>query len=523
MFKRDFVKLVSFSAVFYFMCGLPDLQGSVKNTKGGLPNIVFIMADDMGYGDSGCYNPESKIPTPNIDALAKSGMRFTDAHSPSSVCTPTRYGVLTGRYCWRTRLKQGVLGGYSPPLIESDRLTLASMLKQRGYSTVCIGKWHLGSTFHAKDGKPTARESKIDFSKPITGGPAALGFDYSFFTAGCGTVAPPYGFIENERFVDKEFAFYDKKKMNPGVLNNSGMMGKSWITKDADVVIAKKACEYIEKRSHNDGPFFMYLTPNAPHEPCVEAVVPEFARGKSRAGARGDLVWLFDWIVGEVVGTLKKTCQLENTLIIVTSDNGALPGDFVIDENNRRVALKGRNFVFKTYDHKSTGDLRGFKAHIWEGGHREPLIVSWPGKVRANTVSNQLVCLTDFMATFADVVNFKLPNDAAEDSLSVLPVLTGREGDRPVREAIVHHSSYGVFSVRRGGWKLIVETKGSGGWPTPRGGRPKPGTPGQLYDIYNDPAEQNDLWDQKPQIGAKLTKLLEGYKQSGRSVANREK
>ena len=531
MKRRDFLKCLSAAAGAMGFAGcLESQQPSPEKPryprKLRYPNIVLIMADDMGYGDIGCYNPASKIPTPNMDALASRGMRFTDAHSPSAVCTPTRYGILTGRYCWRTRLKQGVLGGYSPPLIEQKRLTIPSMLKQRGYSTACIGKWHVGAQFHDKDGKPTSRENRIDFSKPITGGPHALGFEYAWFTAGCGTVAPPYGFIENDRFVDTQFSYYDSDKTAPHVLNSSGMMGASWRTRDADVVIADKACKYIQQQSNRRQPFFLYLTPNAPHEPCVEEVVPEFARRKSSAGSRGDLVWLFDWIVGKVVNALKKTRQIDNTLIIVTSDNGALPGDFLLDKQNRRVARKNRNYLFKRYGHKSTGDLRGFKAHIWEGGHREPLIASWPGKIQPDTVSDELVCLTDFMATLADITAVSLPNNAAEDSASFLPILTGdksigRHVGKPIREAIVHHSSYGVFSIRQGKWKLILETKGSGGWPVPRGGRPQQGTPGQLYDIDKDPAEQTDLWKHKPDIVARLTRLLEKYKATGRSVPAR--
>ena len=485
------------------------------------PNIVLIMADDMGYGDVGCYNPKSKIPTPNMDKLAARGMRFTDAHSPSAVCSPTRYGVLTGRFCWRTRLKQGVLGGYSPPLIESSRLTLASMLKQQGYATACIGKWHIGANFHDKNGHPVTREERIDFSKPISGGPHALGFDYAWFTAGCGTCAPPYGFIENDRCVDAEFSFFDNKKSTNGEAN--GMMGASWQTKEADVIIAEKACAWIERRSRDDRPFFLYLTPNAPHEPCVEELVPEFARGKSSAGARGDLVWLFDWIVGEVVKTLEKTGQAANTLLIVTSDNGALPGTFVLDANGRRVAEGNRNYRFDRYDHKSCGDWRGYKAHIWEGGHREPLIACWPGRIHAGAVSDQVVCLTDIMATCAELTGYQLPDDAAEDSYSMLPVLrgdksTGLKAGKPVRQTIVHHSSMGVFSIRQGRWKLILDTKSSGGWPPPRGTSPHRGTPGQLYDMVADPAEAHDLWKEKPAVVARLAELLEGYKRTGRSA-----
>jgi len=476
------------------------------------PNIVFIMADDMGFGDVGCYNPESKIPTPNMDQLATRGMHFTDTHSPSAVCSPTRYGVLTGRYCWRTRVKEGVLGGYSPPLIEASRLTLASMLKEQGYATACIGKWHIGANFHDKDGNRVSQEDRIDFTKPISGGPNALGFDYAWFTAGCGTVAPPYGFIENDRFVDTEFSFFDHKKSSNG--EKDGMMGKSWQSKEADVIIAQKACAYIKRRSQNSNkPFFLYLTPNAPHEPCTEVLVPEFARGKSSAGARGDLVWLFDWIVGEVISTLKETGQADNTLLIVTSDNGALPGTFVRNAEGDRIFEGNRNYLFDRYDHKSCGNWRGYKAHIWEGGHRIPMIATWPGRIEAGAVSDEVVCLTDIMATCAALTGFHLQDEAAEDSYNLLPVLLG---DESIREAIVHHSSFGVFSIRQGNWKLILDTKSSGGWPPPRGKHSQSGTPGQLYNISTDPAETHDLWEKNPAIVARLSELLESYQQTGR-------
>jgi len=484
------------------------------------PNIVFIMADDMGYGDPARYNPERKIPTPHMDKLATEGMRFTDAHSPAAVCTPTRYGVITGRYCWR-RLKKGVIGGYSPPLIESPRPTIASILKERGYTTACIGKWHIGATFHTKDGRPTTREGEIDFTAPVANGPRALGFDYAFWHAGCGTTAPPYGFIENEHFVSKSFTYHRMPHGDPG------MVEEGWVTANADPILTDKACDFIRKAASTNKPFFLYLTPNAPHEPCVEQAVPEFARGKSSAGSRGDLVWLFDWIVGEVVEALETTGQADNTIVIVTSDNGALPGDFVLNEQGHKISRPGGNWVFNPYDHKSCGDLRGYKAHIWEGGHRVPLIVRWPGKVKAATVSDETICLTDFVATSAAITGAKLPNDAAEDSVNMLPALLGDDSvgshvSKPLREAIVHHASNGVFAIRQGNWKLVLNTEGSGGWPPPRGGDPVPGTPGQLYDLEADPGEQANLWDKRKDIVSKLTTLLRHYQEEGRSVPHRK-
>ncbi len=482
------------------------------------PNIVFIMADDMGYGDVGCYNSDSKIPTPNMDQLAQEGIRCTDAHSPSAVCTPTRYGVLTGRYCWRSRLKRGVLYGYEPSLIQPERLTVAGLLKDVGYNTACVGKWHLGLGFSTKSGynydfdaplpwgnAKRELEDNIDFTAPVTGGPTKLGFDYFYGTSGCPTCQPPYGFIEQDTFVEIPSEYREK----PDFTGRAGMTAPSWQHKDADPKISQKAVEYIESQSELDDPFFLYLTPSAPHEPCTEEVVPEFARRKSDAGPRGDLVWLVDWMVGEVMQALDRTGKTDNTLIFVTSDNGALPGDRIQGDNSA--------MPYNLYNHKSCGDWRGYKAHIWEGGHREPLIARWPGVIQPNTITDALICLTDLMSTCAAIVETDVPNDAGQDSCNILPVLLGEETGYACREAIVHHSSAGVFSIRHREWKLILETEGSGGWPPPSDRGPKPGTPGQLYHIFDDPSETNNLWETHPEIVEQLTLLLDKFKTQGHS------
>lgn len=484
------------------------------------PNIVFIMADDMGYGDVGCYNPDSKIPTPSMDRLAEEGVRFTDAHSPSAVCTPTRYGVLTGRYCWRSDLKHSVLFGYEPPLIEPERLTVAGMLKRAGYHTAAIGKWHLGLGYSTKPGEEVdferplpwgnatrEFEEKIDFTARITGGPTELGFDYFYGASGCPTCQPPYGFIENDRFVDPPCEYHD----DPVFTSRPGMMSPGWRHKDADPKIAAKAVEYIESRADSDAPFFVYLTSDAPHEPCTDEDNPEFARGKSDAGPRGDQVWLFDWMVGEVMDALERTGQAENTLIIATSDNGALPGD--------RLPGKHGMDAYRLYDHKSCGDWRGYKSHIWEGGHREPFIARWPGHIAPGSVSEQLVCLSDFMATCAAIVGEALPNDAAEDSFDILPALLG--ADTPVRPDLIHHSVTGAFSIRRDDWKLVLGTQASGGWPPPSDRGTDFDAPGQLYDIARDPEEQDNVWAERPDVVARLTALLDGYRESGRTAPTR--
>jgi arylsulfatase A len=488
-------------------------------------NIVYIMADDMGFGDLSCYNPEGKIPTPNMDRLAKQGMKFTDAHAPSSVCTPTRYGVLTGRHCWRSQLKEGVIGGYAAPLIEPERLTIASLLKKSGYHTACIGKWHIGATFHNSEGTPTEEESEIDFKAPITGGPVDLGFDYAFWNSGCGTCAPPYGFIENRHFIHDKFNFFNPGSegfIGVGAFGQwEGMMAEDWVTKDTDIIITEKACHYIREKSNEEEPFFLFLTPNAPHEPCLDRFTPDFAKGKSHAGPRGDLVWLFDWTVGQIMDSLKEHGLEENTLIVITSDNGALPGDFIIEDDGSRVTSGGDNpeYQYHTHGHKSNGEWRGYKSHIWDGGHRVPYLVRWPGVVTPNTSTSELICLTDTMATFAKVIGAELPHHAGEDSFSTLPILESKGGSgKSLREDVIHHSSFGVYSIRKGKWKLILDCSDSGGWPTPRGSKPIAGNPGQLFNLEEDPGEMCNLWNDHLDIVFQLKERLEQYQRSERSA-----
>ncbi len=481
------------------------------------PNIIYIMADDMGWGDLTCYNPDSRIPTPNMDRLAREGIRFTDAHSPSAVCTPTRYGVLTGRFCWRSHLRSNVIYGYEPPLIEPTRRTVAGVLKDAGYHTAAIGKWHLGLGYSTKPGAffdfnrvlpwrnaTRAMEELVDFTQPLIGGPTELGFDYFFGTSGCPTCQPPYGFIENEHFLEIPSMYHD----TPVYTSRPGMMVPGWQHKEADPRIAQQAVQYIRERAGQGQPFFLYLTADAPHEPCTRDDVPEFARDQSGAGPRGDLVWLYDWMVGQVLDVLDETGLADNTLVMVTSDNGALPGD-------RQPGKTGME-AYATYGHKSSADWRGYKAHIWEGGHREPLIARWPGRIPANTVSDALVSLVDFMATCADITGQELDADCAEDSLSILNGLTDPQAT--VRTDLIHHSQTGVFSLRSGDWKVIFETQGSGGWAPPAGAEPDPLSPGQLYNMAEDPGEEHNLWYERADIVADLSDQMVRYRQVGRTV-----
>ncbi|HWG46742.1 MAG TPA: arylsulfatase [Gemmataceae bacterium] len=453
------------------------------------PNIVLILADDLGYGDLGCYNKDSKIPTPHLDRLAARSMRFTDAHTPSAVCTPTRYGILTGRYCWRTSLKQGVLNGYSPLLLSPKRLTVAALLKRRGYFTAGIGKWHLG----------LGNAKKTDFSKPLRPGPCSVGFD-SYFGIPASLDMPPYVFIENEGVTEAPTATIKDSAMRRkggGGFWRGGPIAPHFKHVDVLPAIADRTVGFVHKQSA-DKPFFLYLALTAPHTPWMPT---EEFRGKSKAGYYGDFVAQVDASVGRVLKALDDVKLTENTLLIFTSDNGAhwLPEDI------------------KKWDHRANDGLRGQKADIWDGGHRVPFLVRWPGHVAAGSTSKELICLTDFLATVAAVVGVTLPADAGEDSYNLLPALRGDKLAKPIREAIVHHSADGTFGIRQGPWKLAM-ARGSHGFSNPRNIAPKPGEArGQLYNLDDDPREHNNLWLAKPEMVARLTALLDKYKSAGRS------
>jgi arylsulfatase A-like enzyme len=493
--RRDFLKAVGVSVTGLAMPKL--LSAAAKVQK--LPNIVFIMADDMGYGDVGCYNPESKIPTPNMDRLAAQGVCFTDAHSPSAVCSPTRYGVLTGRYCWRTRLKRGVLNGFSQPLIAKDQMTVAELLRKHGYRTACIGKWHLGVGWQSKDGGAITRSkdaNRVHFTRPVTDGPNEHGFDYSFITAACSTVDDPYVFIENGKCTAQPTETMVKKDSVAGFGSRPGPMVPGWSNEDVDPTYVEKTKQFLgqHQQNHKDRPYFIYLPLSAPHAPWLP---PDFMKGQSREGPRGDLVALVDWCVGQVLHTLDQMNLAGNTLVIATSDNGP------------RIGAKG---------HKSAGPWRGYKSHTWEGGHRIPFIARWPGKIEPGTTCDELICLMDLMATSAAIVGTELPVGAGPDSFNVLPLLLGDKLARPIRNSLVSHSSKGVFAIRQGSWKLIPETKGSGGWVDPRDSGPFSAEgPGQLYNLAEDPYEMNNLWNQQPEIVERLAKLLKKYKEQGYS------
>jgi len=453
------------------------------------PNIIFLMADDMGYGDIGSFNDNSKIPTPNIDQLAEEGIRFTDAHSSSAVCTPSRYSVLTGRYCWRTRLKQWVIFDYEPPLIEEERLTVADLLKEKGYATACVGKWHLGMEW------PRDENGEIDFTERIADGPTERGFDY-YFGIRASLDMPPYAFIENDRTVG--IPNVEKDPYNPQ--QRQGPMTPDWQDEQVGPRFTEKAVEFVKDSVHEepDRPFFLYFPTSAPHRPCTP---PSFIEGRSEAGPRGDMVAEVDWTVGKLMDTLDELGIAEETLFIVTSDNGA-----------RAECYNGRD-----YGHSSNGDWRGQKADIWDGGHREPFVARWPGNIAAGESCDETICLSDLLATCASLVDYDLPEEAGEDSFDISPALLGKDHERPIRGATVHHSGAGHFAVRRGAWKAIFRL-GSGGFTEPEKRKPVPGDPeGQLYNLENDPEEENNLWLERQDVVFRLRELLNKYKEEGTS------
>jgi len=476
------------------------------------PNIIFILADDLGYGDLGCYNAKSKIPTPSLDRLAAEGRRFTDAHAPTSVCTPTRYAILTGRYSWRTRLQRGVLGPWGEPLIAADRMTVASMLKQQGYTTACIGKWHLGFNWPTKDGQPpsswTNSLSNVDFTKPAADGPITRGFDY-YFGVGVPNY-PPYCFIENDRVVGHP-SLPDTGRAEG--FNRPGPMVPGWKLVDILPALSKRAVRYIDETAPKKQPFFLYFTLTSPHYPVVPAA--EF-KGKTPVGDYGDFVYQTDWCVGQVMEALKRTGADKNTLIIFTSDNGPeITGEVKPGVYDR----------VKEYGHYSMGELRGAKRDIWEGGHRVPFIVRWPGKVPANTVSDETMCHVDFMATVAKIVGTKLPDNAAEDSFNVLPPLLGQNATGPAREATVHHAASGKFAIRKDDWVLIDapsgddnRAKGEPDWLKKERGYAPHKQPGELFNVREDLSERHNYYAELPDKVKELKDLLERYKKNGRST-----
>lgn len=476
----------------------------IQIAKAEKPNVVLILADDLGIGDVSAYNEESAWKTPHIDRLASQGMVFTDAHTSASICTPTRYGIMTGRYNWRSRRKSGGGNGYSPPLIEDGRTTISELFKEQGYHTAAIGKWHLGWNWSPVGNEQVKYDEyvrpRIDFSQPVENGPEDHGFIYSFALA-ASLSSPPYVWVENSRptAIPGEVSVnYDEK-----AFWRKGPKAENFNHVRVLEEIADRSIAYIRERAGEEAPFFLYVPLTAPHAPIIPT--SEWV-GKSNANAYGDFVLQVDHEVGRISDAIRGNEHLENTLIFFTSDNGQSPrADFDDDE----LPLAG---------HRGSHIYRGKKFDIFEGGHRVPFIACWPGKIRSGSRSDEVICTTDFMATAAEILGVEVGDDSAEDSYSFLPVLMGEEYAKPLREATVHHSSDGRFAIRRGDWKLIL-WPGSGGWAFPATEEDMKGLPRfQLYNLREDPGETNNVVFQFPHRKEVLKALLTKYIDRGRST-----
>ena len=467
------------------------------------PNILVIYTDDQGFGDASCLNTEAKFQTPNLDRLASEGMTFTDAHCSDTVCTPSRYGLLTGRYSWRTTLKRGVYGAEKECLIADDRLTLASMLRDQGYATAMIGKWHLGMDF------PGDRGNR-DWSKPVKDMPLDKGFDYFWgipASMNYGVLAwfegryakiPPTQFTQKKpnQIAMADYRIkppYEAKLAEIGSTNELGVVrGKleiapDFVDSECLTRFTDKAIQWIKSRSEaaRDGkPFFVYLPYTSPHKPVIPI---EAFRGKSEAGAYGDFMMETDWHVGRILDMLDREQIAENTLIVFTSDNGP------------ETTWKERA---KRYGHQSNGVFREGKRSIYEGGHRVPMFVRWPARVQAGTRYELPICQTDLMATLAEISGHDLPDNAGEDSVSFYAALLNPATviDRP---PMIHHSSRGGFAIRDGKWKLVMETNKSRR---------------ELYNLETDPSEGTNVIDQYPKIAKSMAQSITAIVRRGRST-----
>ena len=480
------------SSIFYL---LPSAAEAAQQPQ--QPNIIFILADDMSF-DSVSANNEKMGPlkTPHIDRLISQGMNFTDAHSGSAVCTPTRYGLLTGRYCWRTKLKSHVLWSWGAPLIAPERLTVAELLQQQGYATGMVGKWHLGMTWFDKEGKPANAHLKlsdasfrkesaervaavgrsVDFTKAIRGGPVDHGFEYYF-----GVDVPnfpPYLWIEN----DKTLGVPSIPKPDE-MFGTPGPMLPGWKLEEILPGLSEKAVSWITEQSKQEKPFFLYLPLTSPHTPIAPS--KDF-QGKSGVGAYGDFIIETDWVVGQVMKALEDTGTAENTLLIFSTDNGTSP-----KANFKELESHGIDL----HHH-----FRGHKSEIYEGGHRVPFVARWPAKIKAASSCDETICMNDFMATVADLLDVSLPENAAEDSTSMLKLLTGASTELPDHPCVVNHDIGGGFAIRKGKWKLI------------------PGKNNRLYNLDADPKESRNIVSSHPEIVKQMADTLAGYKKSGRST-----
>lgn len=483
------------------------------------PNILLILADDLGYGDVSCYNPESKVPTPHLDQLAAEGLKFTDAHSPSTVCTPTRYSILTGQMAFRLNYPGVFTGAGGPCLITADRLTLPEMLREKGYETALFGKWHIGLTFLDEQGNPINENGleavrRIDYTRAIPDSPIHRGFDHFFGTACCPTTDWLYAFIDGDRIPVPPTKQIDKSTLPTHEWSfdcRPGLVAPDFDLEEVDMVFLEKSLEFLDHHHQEsaDKPFFLFHSLQAVHLPSFPG--KDF-QGKTEAGAHGDFIHQFDSIVGQLLEKLKTLGIEDNTLVIVTSDNGP--------EVGTAIAMREK------FGHDGAHPWRGLKRDNWEGGHRVPLIMRWPQTISPASVTDQTVCLTDMMATCAAIVDFALPNNSAEDSFNLLPILAD-SADGPIRDYTLHQTISLALSIRQGKWKYL-DHRGSGG---NRYNRPNlqaftlpntdPEAPGQLYNLEHDPGETINLYSKELKVVERLKALLEESKESGRSAPNR--
>lgn len=497
-----------------------------KQVKNEFPNIVIIFADDMGYGDVSGLNPEAKTYTPAIDQMIDQGITFTEAHASASVCTPSRYGLLTGRYAFRNKINGGNVNGFQPTVFEPDRKTLAHLLNNAGYTTACVGKWHLGFDWQTAPGgeEPSQdREtnySNVDYSKAIEQGPNFFGFDYSFIHPASLDI-PPYLFLENHQAIDDQMVLssdvyplrledteysWDKKHTgeddiywDKGVWWRDGEMAESFRIEDCLGDIVDAGIQFIERQAQSaqTNPFFLYLPLTGPHTPWV----PEDRfKGKSTVDTYGDFILNIDDVVRRVNEKLLELDLADNTMVVFATDNGGY-------WPQQEIALQ---------NHDSNYGRRGQKGDVWDGGHHVPLIIQWPSKINKAFSYEHLVSFTDFYATFADLTGQELDENSAEDSFSFMHVLEGITG-KPTRNSMIHHSSGRMFAIRMGQWKYI-DGLGSGGFTSPSRREPGPGEPeGQLYNLDLDVLESNNVYQDHPDVVKKLKQELTRLKQQGYS------
>jgi arylsulfatase A-like enzyme len=477
--KLIFKRLIYVCSVLGFI-----FQGCSKKETQNRPNIVIILADDFGVGDIQAHYPENKIATPYLDAFSSESMRFTNAHSGSACCTPTRYGLMTGRYAWRTSMQEWVIAAYEPPLIDEGRLTLPMFLQEEGYDTGLIGKWHLGWNWAGdqpstrEEERNVLQEKEWDYTQPIKDGPTARGFDYYF-----GTHVPnfpPFTFIENDRIFIQPTDRY-KWDPNEGTVMPKGFDGNpiapGWQWDQILPEITKRAVKFIHDKADEDEHFFLFFSQTSPHEPVVPSA--KF-KGKSGIAPVADFVMETDWSAGQVIQAIEDAGIADNTIVIFTADNG-------------HSHYTGWETLIEA-EHYASGPYRGHKSQIWEGGHREPFLVRWPGKIEAGAQRDHALSLVDIFATCADLLGKELPGNVGEDSFSFLNSLFGKEST-PERDHVIAHSTPGEFSLAEGPWKIVFRNPSDGldknrGEPRIR----------ELYNLNEDIAETTNLAENEPEI-----------------------